>query len=366
MDRRAKVLGLMRQRELDAIVVAAPDDVLYLSGVRLLMQRLVPDRYAFVMLTERRLTLITVHSDADHARRDSTADSVLEYGHTAAPIDELGQALADAGLAGGRVGIQSEFLPAAEFSALSRRLPDVRWTPCADVLREARMRKDHGEIARLRRGQHRTELAITAALAMSQEGDTERAMAQRIGANFFAYGAEAVDFILLTIGVNSTMFHLLPGDSRARRGDIVHLDCGASFDNYRSDLSRNVGIGSITPRQRDIYAGLWDVQRAVIAAIRPGVAVRDLVQRYLAEMKQAGLEPPGDHLGHGIGLASHEFPELTMDCDIVLGVGMVLAIEPTTFVAGDARYDIEDVVAVTDGGCEMLSGAFHQRSMWVV
>jgi len=44
----------------------------------------------------------------------------------------------------------------------------------------------------------------------------------------------------------------------------------------------------------------------------------------------------------------------------------VLAIEPNTFVAGDARYDIEDVVAVTDGGCEMLSGAFHQRSMWVI
>jgi Xaa-Pro aminopeptidase len=366
MDRRERLLELMRQQELDAIAVASPDDVLYLSGVRLLMQRLVPDRYTFVILTARGMTLITVHSDADHARRDSTADSVLEYAHTAAPIDALAQAIADAGLGRGRVGIQSEFIPAAEFSALSRRLPDVRWTSCADVLREARMRKDLDEIARLRRGQHRTELAITAALAMSQEGDTERAMAQRIGANFFAYGAEAVDFILLTIGVNSTVFHLLPGDYRARRGDVVHLDCGASFDHYRSDLSRNVGIASITPRQGDIYARLWDVQRAVIAAMRPGVTVRDLVQRYLAEMKQAGLEPPGDHLGHGIGIASHEYPELTMDCDAVLSAGMVLAIEPNTFVAGDARYDIEDVVAVTDGGCEMLSGAFHQRSMWVI
>lgn len=366
MDRRANVVRLMRERELDALVVGSPENVFYLSGARLLMQRLVPDRYSFVLLTENNMTVVTVHSDADHARRDSGADAVVEYGHTATPIGALAQIVADAGLSRRRVGIETGFLPAAEFVSLSEQLPDVQWMPCGDVLREARLRKDSDEIARLRRGQHRTELAITAAIAMSQEGDSERAMAQKIGANFFAYGAEAVDFILLTIGVNSTVFHLLPGDYRARRGDIVHLDCGASFDNYRSDLSRNVGIGEITGRQHDTYARLWDVQRAVIDLIRPAMPVRDLVRRYLAEMARVGLEPPGDHLGHGIGLASHEFPELTLQCDVAMSPGMVLAIEPTTFVAGDVRYDIEDVVVVTEDGTEMLSGTYHQRAMWIV
>lgn len=366
MDRRTELFKAVQQEGLDALVVGAPENVFYLSVVRLLMQRLVPNRLSFVLLTARDAILITVHSDADHARRDGMVDNVLEYGHTASPIDALGRAIADAGLSQARIGIDIGFIPAAAFTALTHRLPEVRWVPADDILQKARMRKDEEEIALLRRAQHRTELAITAAMAMSQEGDTERDMAQKIGANFFAYGAEAVDFILLTAGINSTVFHLLPGSYRARRGDVVHLDVGGSFDNYRSDLSRNVGIGQITARQGDTYTRLWDVQRAVIAGIRPGVTVRDLVRRYLGAMKAAGLEPPGDHLGHGIGLASHEFPELTSECDVELAAGMVLAIEPTTFIAQDARYDIEDVVVVTDTGSELLSGTFHQREMWVV
>jgi Xaa-Pro aminopeptidase len=86
----------------------------------------------------------------------------------------------------------------------------------------------------------------------------------------------------------------------------------------------------------------------------------------LDEMARAGLTPLEDHLGHGIGLASHEHPERTLECDVVLRPGMVLAIEPTTFIPGDVRYAIEDVVLVTGHGCEMLSGTFHGRDMWVV
>jgi Xaa-Pro aminopeptidase len=366
MGNHVRLRALMRDRGLDALVAGTPENVFYLSGVRLLMQRLIPNRFSFVLLTADSSMLITVHSDADHARRDATVDAVLEYGHTDPPIKVLSQAIADAGLGRGRIGMETGFIPVAEFTALSQSLPGGELVAADEIFQQVRMRKSFDEIECLRRAQHQTELAVTAAMAMSGEGDTERAMAQKIGANFFASGAEAVDFILLTIGINSTVFHLLPGSYRARRGDVVHLDVGGSFDNYRSDLSRNVGIGQITMRQRDIYARLWDVQRSLIADIRPGVTVRDIVRQYLAAMQHAGLEPPGDHLGHGIGLASHEFPELTLECDIELVTGMILAIEPTTFVPGDARYDIEDVVAVTDAGSEMLSGTFHQREMWVV
>src|SRR6266480_687685 len=253
MERRDEVFHLAQQQGMDALVVGTPENVFYLSGVRLLMQRLIANMFAFVLLTATDATLITAHSDADHARRDGKANKVLEYGHTGSPIEALGQAIKDARLSRSRIGIETGFFPVSDYTALTHSLPEVQWAPADGVLQKARMRKRDEEIALLRLAQHRTELAITAAMAMCQEGDTERDMAKKIGANFFAYGAEDVDFILLTIGVNSTVFHLLPGSYRARRGDVVHLDCGGSFGNYRSDLSRNVGIGEISARQRDTY-----------------------------------------------------------------------------------------------------------------
>ena len=112
----------MRDRGLDALVAGTPENVFYLSGVRLLMQRLIPNRFSFVLLTADRSTLITVHSDADHARRDAAVDAVLEYGHTAPPLGVLSQAIADAGLDRGRIGIETGFIPVSEFTVLSQSL----------------------------------------------------------------------------------------------------------------------------------------------------------------------------------------------------------------------------------------------------
>jgi Xaa-Pro aminopeptidase len=367
MDSRERVVKELRAQGLDAVVVASPENVYYLSEIRLLVQRLVPDRESFVIMTaDGKSTLITVESDADFARRDSKASAVVGYGHGSPPAEVLATTLRDAGLDRSKVGLESVFLPTGDYWTLSTQLPNATFVPGDTVMRRARMSKLPHEIARLRRAEHLTELAVTAAFAMTREGDTEIDITKRISMNLTAHGAEAVDFVLLTAAINSTIYHLPPSDYRVKRGDVIHLDCGGSFDNYRSDLSRNVGVGSLTTKQIDTYARLWDVERGVIDRIRPGVTVKEMVATYLDLMKKSGLTPPGAHLGHGVGLSSHEYPELLPDIDETIVPGMVMAIEPTTFIQGDARYDIEDTVLVTEKGCEMLSGGLNPRAIWII
>lgn len=367
METRQRVVASMNERGLDAVAAVAPENVFYLSGARLLMQRLIPERKTYMILTaDNKATLITAGSDADHARRDSNAETIIGVG----PVDDatgaLAQVLNEAGLGSARVGIETGYLTAADVNLLAKELPKATLAAADEVFRAARMIKLPHEVALLRRAEHLTELAITAAMAMSGEGDTEIAMTNRIGSNMFLHGADAVDFILLTTGLNSTVYHLPPGDYRAVRGDVVHLDCGGQFGSYRSDMSRNVGITQLPQQKLDIYARLWDVQREIIQYMRPGIRVNQAVAKYVELMEKHRLVPPSPYLGHGVGLSSHEFPEMTPACDLEIQAGMVFAIEPTTIVKGDARYDIEDTVVVTENGCEMLSGEFHRREMWVI
>lgn len=367
MQPQQRVLNELHSQGLDAIIVASPENVYYLSQIRLLVQRLIPDRESFVIMTaDGKSTLITVESDADFARRDAKTSAVIGYGHGQTPVEVLSRALLELGLSKARIGLESAFLPTGDYWALTKRMPGASFIAGDGVMRGARMVKAPEEVERLRRAEYLTEMSVTAAFAMSGEGDSELEMARRIANNMTSRGAEAIDFVLLSIGVNSTVYHLPPTDYRARRSEIVHLDCGGSFDNYRSDLSRNVGIGALRQEQIDTYARLWDVERGVIDKIKPGKTVRELVSLYLDLMKKAHLTPPGKHLGHGVGLSSHEYPELLPDIEQEIVPGMVLAIEPTTFITGDARYDIEDTVVVTETGCDMLAGGLNPRSIWII
>jgi Xaa-Pro aminopeptidase len=357
----------MRERGLDALVAASPETTQYLVRARLLMQRLIPDRLTFAVVTaDGGCSLVTAASDVDHAKRDSTATRFIGYTAAQEPAEMLCRTLSELGLARARLGLETRYIPAADVHLIRESLPAAEVISGDEVIRLARMVKSPEEVERLRRAEYLTEMGVHAAFTMTHEGDTERQMQLAVALNLMRQGAEAVDFVLLQAAENSTKFHMPSGSYACTAGDVIHLDTGASFDGYRSDLSRNFGITRLSPTQIDTYARLWDVQREVIAAMRPGLTVKELCGTYLRSMEKARLVPPSSYLGHGIGLSSHEYPEMTVESDAVLLPGMVVSIEPTTFVRGDARYDIEDTVVVTDAGSEMLAGTLNRREILVV
>jgi Xaa-Pro dipeptidase len=362
-----RIVWHLKERGLDALVAASPETTYYVIGARLLMQRLIPDRLTFVIVTaDGACTVVTAASDVDHAKRDSTATGCVGYSAAEEPAEVLCRVLGEMGLGRAKLGIEGSYIPAADLWILTRRLPNAPVVAGDEVIRLARMTKSAREIERLRRAEYLTELAVHAAFAMVHEGDTERGMQLAVSLNLMRQGAEAVDFVLLQAAENSTKFHMPSGSYRCKAGDVIHLDTGASFESYRSNLSRNFRITRLAPKQIETYARLWDVQREVIAGMRPGLSVKELCGTYISCMGKTGLVPPSSYLGHGIGLSSHEYPEMTVESDAVLLPGMVVSIEPTVFVQGDARYDIEDTVVVTDAGSEMLAGALNRREIWIL
>ena len=135
------------------------------------------------------------------------------------------------------------------------------------------------------------------------------------------------------------------------------IDFGATHEGYRSDITRTVCVGQASDRQREVYATVLAAQLAGLAAVRPGVLCRDVDKAGRQVIEAAGLGAQFGHgLGHGVGLDIHESPRLSpMAGEAVLAAGMVVTVEPGVYLPDWGGVRIEDLVAVTETGCRILS-----------
>jgi Xaa-Pro aminopeptidase len=143
------------------------------------------------------------------------------------------------------------------------------------------------------------------------------------------------------------------GDARIAPGALVHFDTGAAMNHYSADIQRTVPAdGTFTPEQRRVYEGVLAVQKAVIAAVRPGVTWQELQALAMRELRSKGGwdESYTYGIGHFIGMEVHEHGDYVGP----LQPGMVIAIEQGAVVDG-TRVAFEDDILVTRTGHEWLT-----------
>jgi Xaa-Pro aminopeptidase len=140
-------------------------------------------------------------------------------------------------------------------------------------------------------------------------------------------------------------------------GTLVVVDWGAHLDGYASDCTRTFATGALDPRDRAVYDLVLLAQEQALAAVRPGPTGREVDAVARAIIDAAGhAEHFGHGLGHGVGLEVHEGPRLSKTASEPLVAGNVVTVEPGVYVPGAVGVRIEDLVAVTGDGYELLSG----------
>jgi len=128
------------------------------------------------------------------------------------------------------------------------------------------------------------------------------------------------------------------------------------LDGYCSDCTRTFAVGEVSERLRGLHALCLEAQLAGLAAVAPGVHGRDADAASRTAIEDAGLGWAYGHgLGHGVGLQVHEGPTLRPESTDVLAPRNVVSVEPGIYLPGDAGVRIEDLVLVTDDGCERLT-----------
>jgi Xaa-Pro aminopeptidase len=142
-----------------------------------------------------------------------------------------------------------------------------------------------------------------------------------------------------------------------RRG-FVTLDFGVILKGYCSDMTRTVYLGKPKGQERSAYQAVLEAQEAGVAAVSSGASCGEVDEAARGVLRRAGLAEAFTHsTGHGVGLEIHESPRLGAGQTNRLLAGMVVTIEPGIYLAGRYGIRIEDMVAVTRDGGQVLTPA---------
>ena len=172
-------------------------------------------------------------------------------------------------------------------------------------------------------------------------------------------GAEGMSFeTIVASGVRSSLPHGRATESRLPRKGFVTLDFGIIREGYCSDMTRTIHLGKPSAQEREAYQAVLRAQESAVAAVTAGAKCGEVDEAARGILRQAGLAEWFTHsTGHGVGLEIHEAPRVGAGQATRLLPGMVVTIEPGIYMPGKFGIRIEDMVAVTKTGGQILTPA---------
>jgi len=259
---------------------------------------------------------------------------------------------------GWTIGVEAEHFTLADKKRLKDLLPSsVRLKEALPVVERARMVKDEDELRRIRESVLLGAKLFVRALEVLRPGVKEAEVAAELELAARRAGAEAMSFpTIIASGARSALPHGRASNQPIRPGGFVVCDFGVILAGYCSDQTRTVWVGSVRHDAHRAYEAVREAQQAAVDAVRPGVATGEVDAAARKVLRKAGFGRYFTHsTGHGVGLEIHEAPRVAAGQQEVLQPGMVITIEPGVYFPGKWGVRIEDIVAVTPGGREVLT-----------
>jgi Xaa-Pro aminopeptidase len=257
-----------------------------------------------------------------------------------------------------RLGFDDADLSVRSHRRLSEALPEqVELVEANGVVEAERAVKEPGELDRIRAAAAVADDVYDWLREQGIVGRTEREVAFLLEHEMRRRGAQDPSFpSIVASGEHGALPHAEPRDVPIPPDALVTLDIGARVDGYCSDCTRTWATGSLDDDLAEAYALVLRAQLSSLAAVRPGPEGReiDAVARELIDAAGHG-DHFGHGLGHGVGLEVHEAPRLSRLGDARLEAGNVVTVEPGVYIPGRGGVRIEDLLVVTEDGCDVIS-----------
>ena len=360
-QRHDRIRDVLASRSLDALVVTSLPNILYLTNFSGSAAIVVLTRERVIFITDFRYVAALSESrgtgyecpDVDLVVVDGAYDTTL-----ATTIGAMGSL---------RIGFESAQLTVARYEWLTKTLRASHMPPTLvsteGIIELARLTKDPYELDLLKEGGRRLSDVARAVFELVRRGKPEQELALEIDWAIRTAGFERSAFeTIVASGPNSALPHARPTERKLVEGDLVVLDFGGVYDSYCVDLTRTVSVGPASGRARSVHAAVLEAHDRAIAATAPGRSRFAIDGAARDALREAGMADAFGHgTGHGLGIEIHEDPRITRrrseagESDDPVSAGMVFTIEPGAYFPGWGGVRIEDDVAVTETGVELLT-----------
>ncbi|MCH9614648.1 MAG: putative peptidase [Chlamydiia bacterium] len=305
----------------DAYYIADPQDLYYLTGLRLSRGEL---------LIKKRSARLSVDG------RYQEMASKLEH-MTVKPIAWKGES----------VGVDGELLSYAQFLQLKKAGAKPKNRP--NPVRGLRAQKDKSEIAKIKKSATLAVKAYQYAKSLLKEGVEEIQIAKAIIQYAHKHGEGPSFDPIVAFGKNTSMPHYHPGNVKLKKNQMVLLDLGVILDDYCSDITRTFAFGNVTKEMVELRTLVQKAQDRAISLVKPGESLKSLeeeVRKIFGEKEKFFIHS----LGHGIGLDVHESPRREPFKE-----NMIITIEPGLYLPNIGGIRLEEMVLITKNGGERLT-----------
>lgn len=354
-QRLTKFLQWMKKQDVDVAWITSTESVYYFTGCYIEPHERV---FGLFLFAKGDAILIFPQLEAETVRNAAWKHMAIGYDDHQDPW-QLVQSRLKAELTTVKVvAFEQESITFSKYDQFASIFPQqVEWIAADQAIQQIRMIKDANEMKQIQQAAKLADEAMQMAVDSIRKGCTELEVAANVEYALKKRGIHKMAFeTIVLFGEKTALPHGFPAQTTLKEGDFILIDLGVRVNGYCSDLTRTFGFRTMHAKQKKMLDTVLAAQQTAIRICKPQTPIHQVDQAARSIITDAGYGNYFIHrTGHGLGLSIHEYPSVSEVNHALLQPGMVITVEPGIYLPGVGGVRIEDDIAITDEGYQVLT-----------